>query len=94
MLIPDIGRVYQRAGLACVGWLNVLHRDAAGFRLVLDEGLQLPPCPAAQPCAHALACLDARPDVRQILQHDLARTRCNGSGHDGFARLLMLGLMK
>lgn len=45
----------RRAGLAGVGRVGVLHRDAAGFRLVLDEGLQLPPCPAVQPCAHALA---------------------------------------
>src|SRR6267143_3378243 len=59
-----------RAGLARVGGIDVHDGDPNGTGLVLDEALQLPECPAVQPCAQAPTGAEAIADVREVLHHD------------------------
>src|SRR5579885_2650476 len=78
-----------RAGLAGVGRVGVLDRDARRLGLVFDEGLQLPPRPAVQAATHALACLDPFPDMRQVFHRDLGDTCLDRRLNNGLARFVV-----
>lgn len=83
-------RPATRARLAGVSRIDVFDRDAGRVRLVLDEGLQLPPRPAMQPGAHALARLDTAADMRQVLHRDHGRTHPGRFHNDRLARIGLL----
>src|ERR1700694_2103402 len=78
MLEPCTQLPAGRTGLARVGRIDVHDGDPNGKGLVLDEALQLPECPAMQPCAHAPTCAEAIADVREVLHHDHRRANASG----------------
>ena len=77
------------ARLAGIRRIDILNFDAGGTRLVLDEGLKLPTCPAMESAAHSFPNLDAGANVRQILHRDLAGTGCEYFSDNCFARFVI-----
>src|SRR6266853_4829473 len=81
-----------RAGgtsLARVGRIDVHDGDPNGTGLVLDKALQLPECPAVQPCAHAPTGTEAIADVREVLHHDRGRANASGFLENRLARFVV-----
>lgn len=78
-----------RAHPAGVGRVDVLNRDARSFRLVLNKGLKLSPCPAVESGAYPLTGFNPVANVRQILHRDFGDAGLDGGLNDGFARFVV-----
>lgn len=78
-----------RARLAGIRRIDILNFDAGGIRLVLDESLKLPPCPAMESAAHPLPNLYAGANVCQILHRDLAGADFGYFSDNCFARFVI-----
>src|ERR1700686_2081164 len=88
MLEPYTQLPAGRTGLARVGRIDVHDADPHGTGLIFDEALQLPECPAVQPCAHAPACPKAIADVREVLHQDRGRTHAAALFENRLARFV------
>ena len=89
MLAPCTQLPANRAGLARVGRIHVLHRDAYRARFVFHKALQLTERPAVQSGTHAPTRPDAFTDVGEILRHDLGCPDPAGFRDNAFTRFMI-----
>ena len=86
---PFSERPADRACLARVGGVDIHHGQARPLRLVGDEVLQLPKGPTVQPRSDAFTGLNMLPDMRQVFHANLAGSRGQGLGNNGFTDLVV-----
>src|SRR5579859_3929079 len=89
MLAPCTQLPANRAGLAGVGRIHVLHRNTHRMRFVFHKALQLSEGPAVQSGTHAPTRPDAFTDVGEILHHDLGCPDPAGFRDNAFTRFVI-----
>ena len=89
MLHPFSNFPAHRARLARVGGVDIDNSETSPLRLVGHKVLQLPKGPTVQSRSDALTGLNTLPDMRQVFHANLAGSRGQGLGNNGFTDLVV-----
>lgn len=79
----------HRARLARIGGVDIDNSETGSLRLVGHKVLQLPKGPTVQSSSDALTGPNTLPDMRQVFHANLAGSRGQGLGNDGFTGLVV-----